>query len=161
LQVRVHRQVSRGRPRWLWPAFGIATAIVLGWSLTGRYLHIRSERIADATAWTIEGPPCPAISEAELMADLGAGLQSFTYGDATFFRRAGDVECAPVYYEGGRGDAFYPVCQFTRPGDLRVQTARGEWRFRVSPGRPATVSTPHGEARCVLAIRSAAAGAGR
>jgi hypothetical protein len=144
----------------LWPALGLVAAGILGWQLTARYLHIRAERIADARAWTIEGPPCAEVTEAELAQDLGKGFQSFDYGDATFFRRDGDVECAPVYYDGGRGDAFYPACQFTRPGDLRVRTARGEWRFRPGPGRPATVSAPHGEARCVLAIRTAAVRAG-
>ena len=48
-------------------------------------------------------------------------------------------------------DASYPVCQFDRPGDLRVRTVKGEWRFRPGPGHPATVSAPHGVARCVLA----------
>ncbi|HEY1229984.1 MAG TPA: hypothetical protein VGF26_21950, partial [Ramlibacter sp.] len=81
---------------------------LLSWNLTARYVHIRAERMADARAWTIDGPACATISEAELMSDIGAGLRSFTYGDVTFFRRAGDVECAPVYYDGGRGDGFYP-----------------------------------------------------
>jgi hypothetical protein len=159
--MRVRGRRTGAAPAWLWPALGLGAAAILAWSLTGRYLHIRDARIADARAWTVAGPACPTVTEAELERDLGKGFQSFTYGDATFFRRDGDVECAPIYYDGGRGDGFYPACEFTRPGDLRVRTARGEWRFRPGPGRPATVSAPHGQARCVLAIRAAAARAGR
>lgn len=149
--MRVRGRRSAAAPAWLWPTLGVAATALLGASLTGRYLSIRNERIADARAWTILGPPCPTITEAELTHELGKGFRSFDYGDVTFSRRDGDVECAPVYYDGGRGDAFYPVCQFSGPGDLRVRTGRGEWRFRPGPGRPATVSAPHGEAGCVLA----------
>lgn len=140
-------------PRWLWPTLGLVAAGLLGWSLTARFLHLRAERIADAKAWTITGPPCARITEAELAADAGKGLRRFDHGGVTFFRREGDVECAPVYYDGGRGDGFYPVCQFTGPGDLKVSTAEGQWRFRPGPGRPATVSVPHGRAACVTAVR--------
>ena len=139
---------SAAASRWVWPVLGLAAATALTGSLTARFLHIRAERVADALAWTLQGPPCPTLTEAELTAQVGKGLRSFEYGDATFFRRDGDVECAPVYEDGGRGDAHYPVCRFTGPGVLRIRTAQGEWRFRPGPGRPAAV--PGGQAGCVL-----------
>lgn len=151
--MRANRRVSAAW-RWVWRGLGLAAAAFAVWGLAARYLHIRAERVADARAWAITGPACPQIDEAELMRDVGAGLRSFTYADVTFFRREGFVECAPIYEDGGRGDAFHPVCQFTGPGDLRVRTTRGDWRFR--PGRrPATVSVANGEARCVMASRLA------
>ncbi len=136
--------------KWTGPAI-VATlvALVLG-GLTVRYVRIHQQRVADAKAWAIDGPPCPQITEAELLA-APRGLRSFEYGEVVFQRQKGEVECATIYFDGGRADASYPVCQFDRPSDLRVRTARGEWRFRPGPGRPATVSTPHGVARCVLA----------
>ena len=149
----MHRKPA---PRWLWPALsGLAVALILG-GLTARYLDIRATRIADARAWTVEGPPCPSISEAEMMRDPGGGLRSFEYGEATFVRRRGEVECAPVYEDGGRGDTFHPVCRFSRPGDIQVRTVDGAWQFRPGPGRPAVVSVSRGgRASCVLANRQA------
>lgn len=132
---------------------GLASAALLGGVLTLRFLDIRAQRVADARVWTVAGPACPTITSAELEAEVGKGLRSFEYGDATFFRRDGDVECAPIYEDGGRGDAHYPVCRFTVPGVLRIRTAQGEWRFRPGRGRAATVAVPRGAAGCVLAAR--------
>ena len=147
--MRTHRNSA---PRWLWPAVGaLAVALFLG-GLTGRYLTIRATRIADAKAWTVAGPPCPQVTEAEMMQEPGAGLRSFEYGEATFVRRRGEAECAPIYEDGGRGDTFHPVCRFSRPGDVQVRTVDGAWQFRPGPGRPVVVTVwPGGRASCVIA----------
>lgn len=136
--------------RWRGPAVVTLLATLVIGGLAWRYANIRRMRVADAKAWAISGPPCPQITEAELLAGRG-GLRTFEYGDVTFARQKGQAECATIHFDGGRADASYPVCQFDRPSDLRVRTARGEWRFRPGPGRPATVSTPHGQALCVMA----------
>lgn len=89
--------------------------------------------------------------------DLGAGLRSFEYGEATFVRRRGEVECAPIYEDGGRGDTFHPVCRFSRPEVVQVRTVDGAWQFRPGPGHPAVVSVSRGgRAQCVMANRLAA-----
>jgi hypothetical protein len=152
--------VSPAARRWLWPAAGAALAGLFLAHLAVRYVQVRHQRIADAAAWNIEGPPCPQIGAAELQNTPGKGLQSFTYGDVVFARRFGYVECAPIYEDGGRADVSYPVCQFSRPGDLRIRTQAGEWRFRPGAGRPATVSAPRGQARCVMGARLQAGRAG-
>lgn len=114
---------------------------------------VRAGRIADARAWAIDGPPCPQITEAEFLGNHHKGPRRFDYEGVSFFRRYGHVTCSPVYEHGGTSKRFHPVCQFTSPGDLLIRTPKGEWFYRVGPGRPATVSVPGQEARCVLAAR--------
>ncbi|MBL8772630.1 MAG: hypothetical protein JNK30_14705 [Phenylobacterium sp.] len=145
-----------GKQTWVGPTILAAIAVLVVGGLGARYLRIHQMRVDDAKAWAIEGPPCPQITEAELLA-APRGLRRSDYGEVSFERSKGEMECATIFVDGGRGDASYPVCQFDRPSDLRVRTARGEWRFRPGPGRPATVSTRDGVARCVLATARAPA----
>src|SRR5262245_35840146 len=126
---------QKQKQKWVGPSILGAIALLVVGSLTVRWVRIHQGRIDDAKAWAIEGPPCPEISEAELLA-APRGLRGSDYGEVTFERSKGEIECATIYVDGGRGDANYPVCQFDRPSDLRVRTAKGEWRFRPGPGHP-------------------------
>jgi hypothetical protein len=142
--------MAASKQKWIGPTILGAIALLVVGSLTVRYVKIHQGRVDDAKAWAIDGPPCPQISEAELLA-TPQGLRRSDYGEVTFERSKGEIECATIYVDGGKGDANYPVCQFDRPSVLRIRTAKGEWRFRPGPGHPATVSTRDGIARCVLA----------
>ncbi|MBX3483107.1 hypothetical protein [Phenylobacterium sp.] len=142
--------MAASKQKWVGPTILGAIALLVVGSLTVRYVRIHQGRIDDAKAWAIAGPPCPQVSEAELLA-APRGLRRSDYGEVSFERAKGEIECATIYVDGGRGDENYPVCQFDRPSDLRIRTARGEWRFRPGPGVPATVSTRGGVATCVMA----------
>lgn len=140
-------------PRRAWIALALIGVLSVGWRMVDRYQHIQRTRIADAKDWAIEGPPCPRITEAEFLDGSRKPIRKFDYDEVAFLRRDGHADCAPIYQDGGRGDRFHAVCQFTNPESLQVRTLRGEWAFRPGPGQPATVSTAHGEATCVLAAK--------
>lgn len=138
-------------PRWLWWVF---LAPLLGWSawyLTTNYRDAIKLRIADAKAWTITGPPCPRITQAEFLGNHHKGPRRFNFEGVAFFRRTGHVECAIVRDQGGRGGRGFQVCQFTSPDDLMVRANGRDWYFRPGPGQPATVSLASGAPACVMA----------
>jgi hypothetical protein len=139
-------------PTWVWLAAPALSFGFLAWNFHHNYMKVVDGRIADAKAWKIDGPPCPTGSEAEFLARrYHRGPRRFDYEGVTFFRRWGHVSCAPVYEDGGRSTRFYPVCQFTGPGQLLIRTRKGDWYFSPGPGQPATISAQHGQARCVMA----------
>lgn len=138
-------------PKWGWIAFTAVVTAWSGWYLTTNYRDAIQLRIADAKAWRIEGPPCPRITQAQVLRPRQKGLRRFEFEGVVFFRRYGHVECAAIRDDGGRGGRLYPVCQFTSPTDLIVRTDDGEWYFRPGPGRPATISTANGAPSCVVA----------
>ena len=140
-------------PRQVWWSLAGVALVVLVWQFVGGYRAVQQERIADAREWRIEGPPCPQITAAQFVGKRQRGPRSFEYQGVTFFRRYGHVSCAPIYYDGGRSDLLYPVCQFTSPGDLLIRTRKGDWYFQPGPGQPATVSAAHDDARCVMASK--------
>ncbi|RAK69143.1 hypothetical protein [Phenylobacterium kunshanense] len=138
-------------PRAAWPFLIAGLLVASGWYLSRNYMALRDARVRDYEAWQIEGSACPVIGEAEFLRGRGRGPRHFAYGGVDFFRRHGHVSCAPIYYDQGRSSRFYPVCQFTSPGDLLVRVDGRDWYFRPGPGQPATVSVAHGQARCVMA----------
>lgn len=138
-------------PRAAWPFVVAGLLVASGWYLSRNYMALRGERIADYQAWQIEGPACPIITSAAFLQGRRRGPRRFTYGGVDFYRRHGHVSCAPIYYDHGRSSRFYPVCQFTSPGDLLIRADGRDWYFRPGPGQPATVSVAYGRPRCVMA----------
>ena len=133
---------------------GLAAAIAIGLPLgltAKKYLSDRDVALTRAREWAIEGPPCERLTRAEFEARGLKAPKGTIYEDAQFFRQFGHMSCSGLRYGAGWGMSVYPVCQFTSPKALKVVTKKGEWYFATGPGQPATVATPHGEARCVLA----------
>lgn len=134
--------------------FALAAAAcfaVPAWLLAQDYLGDREAALNTADEWRIEGPPCREVTAAQFAAE-GRRLRSgVVYQDVTFVRQFGHMSCASLRYGAGWSPSVYPACQFTGPHGLRVTTEKGEWFFVAAPGQPATVATPHGRARCVLA----------
>jgi hypothetical protein len=151
-RVRRPHRFSRV-PLWFLALITVAGAGVFFWHQHRVYQVVLAGRIADAKEWRIDGPPCPIITKAQFLGLHHKGPKKFEYENVSFFRRYGHVSCAPVYEKGGRSSRFYPVCQFTGPGDLLIRTKKGDWYFQPGPGQPATVSTPRDQARCVMASK--------
>jgi hypothetical protein len=123
-----------------------AAGVVTAW------LEMRTQRFAEAKSWTVEGPPCPSLSRAAIVAFGAVTWQTFDYDGFVIARIHGDATCSEIGYDGGRslfGD--FPVCQFERPGLLVIRTRQGIFRYAPGVGRPATISVPHGRPRCVVA----------
>jgi hypothetical protein len=134
--------------------FGVAALACVAfpaWIFGGAYLRDRTEALSYAREWEIDGPPCRQVTAAQFAAE-GRRLRSGAiYQDVAFARQFGHMSCASLRYGGGWSTSVYPVCQFTSPYGLKVTTDKGEWWFATERGQPATVATPHGQARCVLA----------
>jgi hypothetical protein len=130
---------------------GLAAVAFPAWLLGGSFLKHRAENIALAREWSIEGHPCPQITAEDFRTRRLKAPKGVLYENATLFRQFGHMTCSPITYDGGTGLGAYAVCQFTSPNVLRVKTRKGEWFFVPGPGQPATIATPHEEARCVLA----------
>jgi hypothetical protein len=142
--------------RTLWTLAVAVGAAALVWSAVDRAAGIQRSKIADAVAWDVRGPECRRITEAEFLSGREKGPQGFHYEAVGFYRREGNAECASIYEDGGRGEAVFPVCQFTKPNELLVRTAAGDWYFAPGPRQPATLSVRAGQPRCVLGVRKKA-----
>jgi hypothetical protein len=133
-----------------------AVALVAGatiWELAAER-HTIAQSSADTNVAAIVGPPCPALSAAAFQTAVreGPGLAySFDFNGATFGRSFGYADCSVAEAKGSLGLGSYDVCQFTSPAILYVKTARGAFYFQPGIGQKATVMTPDGQARCVMA----------
>ena len=150
LGVRKRRRLTAGQKAVV--AITAAAALALPvYVFGGAYLRDRDEALSFNSEWQIDGPPCRQVTAAQFAAS-GRRLKSGAiYQDVAFARQFGHLSCASLRYGGGWSTAVYPVCQFTSPHGLRVTTDKGEWWYATEPGQAATIATPHGEARCVLA----------
>ncbi len=139
-----------------WPLYVAAAVIGIGLAIgmTGYdVLKGRTAAIAEARAWTISGPPCPQLPIREIARQPVAG-KSFGYAGAGFAYAYGHVACAQIHADGGKSlFRGYPVCQFTSPGVVIVDTGDVTTLFVPGLGQRATVSAPDGKARCVMAAR--------
>ena len=150
LGVRARRRLTGGQ-RLVIAVAAVGALAVPSVTLLLSLQKNRREAVALAQATLITGPPCPAMT-AQAFAARGFKVKNpLSYDGAVMLRASGHVSCSPIAYDGGRGLDTYPVCQFTSPGALKVTTAKGDFYFVPGIGRPATVSTPDGVARCVLA----------
>lgn len=120
------------------------------WLYGGSYLRQRDFALSRAREAAVEGPPCPAITAAQFEAQRRKRFKATLYEGVVFGRQYGHMNCSALRYGGGWGLGTYPACQFTGPGLLHVKTAKGDWYFAPGVGKPATVATPRGRARCVM-----------
>jgi len=153
-------QIGKGRQRRLTRGqkvvFAISAFLGLGLSLYvfgGAYLKDRTAALALARELAVEGPPCPSLTRAEFETRGVKAGKTLDYAGVTASRQFGHVSCSQLRYGEGWSPASYVVCQFTSPNMLRVETPKGEWYFAPGMGQPATISTPHDEAFCVMASK--------
>lgn len=146
-------QTTTAPPRFLrlYLLAAVIGAVVAAASTAPSVLRERARAIAEAKAWSIDGPPCPQLPITETVRQPTA-TRSFGYAGAGFAYAYGHVACADIHEDGGRSMLRgYPVCQFTSPGVVIVETGKTRTLFAPGLGRRATVSAPGGVARCVMA----------
>ena len=114
------------------------------------YFAQKNASAVEAEFWSLQGPPCPAMTPAAY--DQAWGKPQVTrYGGAGFEYRVGHMMCTQRRDERQDGEAgLHPVCQFTGPVFLGVTTARGRYFFEPPNMNAARVGIVNGEARCVL-----------
>jgi hypothetical protein len=129
-------------------------AAAVYWDLSTQH-RIIAQSDAETNVAAIVGPPCPVLSAPAFQQAVkteGPPLPYvFDFNGGTFGRDFGYADCSVAEAKGSLGLGSYNVCQFTSPGLLYVKTSRGQFYFRPGVGKKATVMTPDGVARCVLA----------
>jgi hypothetical protein len=107
--------------------------------------------LEQAQGWTSSAPPCPTISVAAYRSGgYPAQERATDYDGVTLARHFGHVMCKDADTRGGWGFLTHPVCQFTSPTAIRVNSGGRETFFLPGPGRLATVSVERGRAQCAL-----------
>jgi hypothetical protein len=138
---------SRPTYGWLMILVAVLAAGGVGGALWWRH---RQADIADARAWTVIGPPCPAVDRATFLAQPYEARQAFETDGIRWARSSAVVECQTIRSDGGVGGEVYPVCQFSSPRALQITTAKGDFYFVPPLGQKATVTVRGGVASCVL-----------
>ena len=134
----------------------VGAVVVIGAGVamvTFQYVRDRNAHIATARAWDIQGPPCPALTQAQWDAKHEKAPKTFDYDGITLGRWSGDASCSDVHDKGGAGFGVDRVCQFTSPLALSVVTPAGTFYFLPDAGRPATVRIHKDVATCVMASK--------
>ncbi len=117
--------------------------------------------IATAQDWNIQGPPCPALTQAQWDAKHEQARKITDYDGVKLGRWAGDVSCSDVHANGGQAAfAIDKVCQFTNPMALSVVSPAGTFYFLPGMGQPATLVIHRDVPRCVMASKFVRGGAG-
>jgi hypothetical protein len=146
-------QTTTAPPRFprLYLAAGLVGAAVAATAIAPSVLRQRAAAVAEAKAWTIDGPPCPNPPITETVRQPTA-IKSFGYAGSGFAYAYGHVACAHVHADEGRSMVRgYPVCQFTSPGVVIVETGKTRTLFAPGLGHRVTVSVRDGAPRCVMA----------
>lgn len=115
------------------------------------YLAQRSASADEAALWSLRGPPCPVMSPSAYQQAWGKA-QVTRYGEASFEYRVGHMMCTRRSNPPGNGPT-HPVCQFTGPVFLGVESGGSRYYFAPPSRYAARVAILDGEARCVLIPR--------
>jgi hypothetical protein len=130
----------------IWAAVG---AVWVGTAATAA-LNVRKQEAADrqeAARWSVDGEPCPVITEAAYDAAPLSVSETRFYGLA-FERRVGHVMCTRVLVAGHKDKQ--PVCQFTGPVFLRAEAAGQAGYYAPGAGKAARVALVDGKLRCAV-----------
>jgi hypothetical protein len=131
-------------------ALGISVGAAVGLVIVAGIQIVSVPHAAAKRAyWTVEGPPCPIATPAQIHR-IGRPLaQVIDFGEGRFSRISGAVVCADL--TDGFGLVKGTECQFSGPRALAVGSEGGFAYFDV-PDSAATVTVSRSQPpRCVLA----------
>ncbi len=138
--------------RWLVVCLVLAGIAVVGMlSIAGRVLELRDSTRDTKLSAIVGAPACPRITPADFIAHQQEAPRVTSFNGLTFARRFGEVSCSVVEAKQGFGLKSYPVCQFSSPDVLKVQTAKGVVYFEPGIGRRASLISSADGVRCVMA----------
>ncbi len=125
--------------------------VVLVAIVVSSFLRQRQLNVAAAQGLRVSGPPCPTVTADQAKAEGLNPAQAFVFDDITFARAYGHVSCEDSHGPDGTALGSYAECQFTSPHVIAVTVKDQTSWFFPGPGKPATVTVPHGKPACVLA----------
>src|SRR6185312_2426023 len=105
---------------------------------------------ADKAYWTVDGPPCPTATPAQIHR-IGRPLaQVIDFGEGRFSRVSGAVVCTDLT-DGAFGLVKGTECQFNAPRALAVGSEGGFAYYDVPDGAATVTVSRTSPPRCVLA----------
>jgi len=131
-------------------AVWLVTATLL--CLPGLVLVVNEQRqakAADASAWSMTGPPCTPLARARFYRSSRPPSQT-VYAGVLFQRRAGHMLCMRRPYAKRRSEDRFPACRFTGPDYLGVSAGGQERYYDLTGGRSARVGVLDGAIRCIV-----------
>ena len=131
-------------------AVGLGISATVGVAMVvGIQLATIPHLAASKAYWTVEGPPCPEATPAQIKRIGRPLLQVVDFGEGRFSRISGAVDCTDV--TDGFGLVQNTVCQFAGPRALAVGS-EGGFAYYDLPDGPATVTVSRTRPpRCVMA----------
>ena len=146
---------KRGIPslKTLLIVMGLALAVVAGFEWVYHKNVVQPREQARLSKWTLSGPPCPIVDEAEYQLRGGARAKKKTDFAYKFTRLYGDAACTWLGDKDLTASKAFVVCQFSGPNVVKVETSKGVFNFAPGVGRSIAIEVRQGEPRCVLTAR--------
>jgi hypothetical protein len=146
---------KRGIPslKTLLIVMGLALAVVAGFEWVYHKNVVQPREAARLNQWTISGPPCPLVDEAEYQLRGGARAKKATDFAFKFTRLYGDVACTWLGDKDLAASKAFVVCQFSGPNVVKVETPKGVFNYAPGVGKPIAVEVRQGEPRCVMTAK--------
>lgn len=144
-------EVGTGREAKRIVAWGMSIGAAVGvLVVAGIQIATVPVQAADKTYWTVEGPPCPPATPAQIHR-IGRPLaQVVDFGEGRFSRVSGAVVCTDLT-DGAFGLVKGTECQFNAPRALAVGSEGGFAYYDVPDGAATVTVSRTSPPRCVLA----------
>ncbi len=150
---RIRRTLSGKVFVVFWLLAGTACALALGLNDYRARQQLVTEMKTEASNWSINGPPCPILSQADYKAAGARATRTFEFNGVQFGRRFGHTSCAVLGVKDATLRGGYPACQFTGPDVIQIATSKGSYAFAPGIGNPVTVFIPAGIPQCVMSSK--------
>lgn len=143
---------KRGIPslKTLLIVMGLALAVVAGFEWVYHKNVVQPREAARQSRWTISGPPCPVVDEAQYQLRGGAHAKKVTDFAFKFTREYGNATCTWLGDKDLTASKAFVVCQFSGPNVVKVETNKGVFNYAPGVGKSIAIEVRQGEPRCVL-----------
>lgn len=146
---------KRGIPslKTLLIVMALALAVVAGFEWVYHKNVVQPREAARLNKWTIDGPPCPQVDEAQYQLRGGAHAKKPMEFGVKFTREYGNAECTWLGAKDLTASKAFVVCQFSSPNVVKVETGRGVFNYAPGVGKPIAIEVRQGEPRCIMTAK--------
>jgi hypothetical protein len=146
---------KRGIPslKTLLIVMGLALAVVAGFEWVYHKNVVQPREAARLSRWTVNGPPCPLVDEAQYQLRGGAHATKVTDFAFKFTRAYGNTACTWLGDKDLTANKAFVVCQFSSPNVVKVETNKGVFNYAPGVGKPIAIEVRQGEPHCVMTAK--------